>query len=95
MSVQKLYNKFCYYKAMAEKRPVSVFCNARPSIFLQNYLIYKERAAYLLESCKGLTENEKAMLHEILGLENKCNGEAARHVKSEWYNLSSSFRAVQ
>lgn len=65
MHIVKLYNKWVYYRHMANKRPVSTFCNTRPSLFLQNYLIYKERAAWLLTSGRAFTSVELAMLHEM------------------------------
>lgn len=65
MHIVKLYNKWIYYRHMASKRPVSTFCNTRPSLFLQNYLIYKERASWLLASGQRFSPAENAMLREM------------------------------
>lgn len=59
---------------MANKRPVSVFDKTKPSVFLSNYLIYKERAAWLLSCGKTFTSVELAMLHEMAERPQTSNG---------------------
>ena len=88
-NVQKLYHKFCYYKQRAEKRPYACFTNKlKPSTFMSNYLIYKERAAWLLTSGRSFTTLELAMLHEMTERPQTLNREPINEssVKVQFFN---------
>lgn len=95
MNIKKLYNKWRYYKAMADKRPVSVFAKNRPSLFLSNYLIHKERAAWLLTSGKSFTALELNMLYEMAERPQSLNLEAINEssVKAEFFEKREVFYA--
>ncbi len=89
-NVTKLYNKFVYYKQRAEKRPYACFTNKlKPSTFMSNYLIYKERAAWLLTSGQAFTALELAQLHEMAERPQTLNCEPINEsiVKVQFFNI--------